>query len=51
MEIIRMDMEGEAKSPSAARPPMSAARLEETAAFPFIEVSGNPRNVGLQYGR
>ena len=30
---------------------MSAARLEETAAFPFIEVSGTPRNVGLQYGR
>jgi isopenicillin-N N-acyltransferase like protein len=30
---------------------MSAARLEETAAFPFIEVSGSPRNVGLQYGR
>jgi isopenicillin-N N-acyltransferase-like protein len=30
---------------------MSAARLEETAAFPFIEVSGPPRNVGLQYGR
>ena len=29
----------------------SAARLEETAAFPFIEVSGTPRNVGLQYGR
>jgi isopenicillin-N N-acyltransferase like protein len=30
---------------------VSAARLEETAAFPFIEVSGSPRNVGLQYGR
>jgi isopenicillin-N N-acyltransferase-like protein len=30
---------------------MSAARLEETAAFPFIEVAGNPRNMGLQYGR
>lgn len=30
---------------------MSAARLEETAAFPFIEVSGTPRNIGLQYGR
>ncbi|HVW67429.1 MAG TPA: C45 family peptidase [Steroidobacteraceae bacterium] len=30
---------------------MNAARLEETAAFPFIEVSGNPRNAGLQYGR
>ena len=30
---------------------MSAARLEETAAFPFIEVSGTARNVGLQYGR
>ena len=30
---------------------MSAARLEETAAFPFIEVSGTPRNAGLQYGR
>lgn len=30
---------------------MNAARLEETAAFPFIEVSGTPRNVGLQYGR
>jgi len=30
---------------------MSAARLEETAAFPFVEVSGTPRNVGLQYGR
>jgi isopenicillin-N N-acyltransferase like protein len=30
---------------------MSAARLEESAAFPFIEVSGTPRNAGLQYGR
>jgi isopenicillin-N N-acyltransferase like protein len=30
---------------------MNAARLEETAAFPFIEASGTPRNVGLQYGR
>ena len=30
---------------------MSAARLEETLAFPFIEVSGTPRNIGLQYGR
>lgn len=30
---------------------MNAARLEETAAFPFIEVSGTARNVGLQYGR
>jgi isopenicillin-N N-acyltransferase-like protein len=30
---------------------MSAARLEESAAFPFIEVSGTARNVGLQYGR
>jgi isopenicillin-N N-acyltransferase-like protein len=30
---------------------MSTARLEETAAFPFVEVSGTPRNVGLQYGR
>ena len=30
---------------------MRAARLEETAAFPFIEVAGNARNVGLQYGR
>jgi isopenicillin-N N-acyltransferase like protein len=30
---------------------MSATRLEEAAAFPFIEVSGTPRNVGLQYGR
>jgi isopenicillin-N N-acyltransferase like protein len=30
---------------------MNAARLEETAAFPFIEASGGPRNVGLQYGR
>jgi isopenicillin-N N-acyltransferase-like protein len=30
---------------------MSAVRLEETAAFPFIEASGSPRNVGLQYGR
>ena len=29
----------------------SAARLEETTAFPFIEVSGTARNVGLQYGR
>jgi isopenicillin-N N-acyltransferase-like protein len=30
---------------------MTAARLEESAAFPFIEVSGTPRNAGLQYGR
>jgi hypothetical protein len=30
---------------------MSAVRIEETAAFPFIEASGSPRNVGLQYGR
>lgn len=30
---------------------MNAVRLEETAAFPFIEVSGSARNVGLQYGR
>lgn len=30
---------------------MNAARLEELAAFPFIEVSGTARNVGLQYGR
>jgi isopenicillin-N N-acyltransferase-like protein len=30
---------------------MSAARLEESAAFPFIEVSGTPRDAGLQYGR
>jgi isopenicillin-N N-acyltransferase like protein len=30
---------------------MSAARLEETLAFPFVEVSGTPRNIGLQYGR
>jgi isopenicillin-N N-acyltransferase like protein len=30
---------------------VNAARLEETAAFPFIEVSGSARNVGLQYGR
>jgi isopenicillin-N N-acyltransferase like protein len=30
---------------------MSAARLEESAAFPFVEVSGTPRNAGLQYGR
>ena len=30
---------------------MSAARLEESAAFPFIEVSGTPHNAGLQYGR
>jgi isopenicillin-N N-acyltransferase like protein len=30
---------------------MSAARPEESAAFPFIEVSGTPRNAGLQYGR
>lgn len=30
---------------------MSAARLEESVAFPFIEVSGTPRNAGLQYGR
>jgi isopenicillin-N N-acyltransferase like protein len=30
---------------------MSAARLEESAAFPFIEVSGTARSVGLQYGR
>jgi isopenicillin-N N-acyltransferase-like protein len=30
---------------------MSAARLDESAAFPFIEVSGTARNVGLQYGR
>src|ERR1700722_908706 len=30
---------------------MSATRLEEAGAFPFIEVSGTPRNVGLQYGR
>lgn len=29
----------------------SAARLEEAAAFPFIEASGSPRNMGLQYGR
>src|SRR5580692_1853568 len=44
-------MEGDAKSSGLRGPPMSAARLEETAAFPFIEVSGTPRNVGLQYGR
>ncbi len=30
---------------------MNAARPEETAAFPFIEVSGTARNVGLQTGR
>jgi isopenicillin-N N-acyltransferase like protein len=30
---------------------MSAARLEEAVSFPFIEVSGTARNVGLQYGR
>jgi isopenicillin-N N-acyltransferase like protein len=30
---------------------MNAARLPEAVAFPFIEVSGNPRNAGLQYGR
>ena len=44
-------MEGDAKSSGLRGPLMSAARLEETAAFPFIEVSGTPRNVGLQYGR
>src|SRR6266478_3643631 len=30
---------------------MSAVKLEAAAAFPFIEASGSPRNVGLQYGR
>ena len=30
---------------------MSVARLEESVAFPFIEVSGTARNAGLQYGR
>jgi isopenicillin-N N-acyltransferase-like protein len=29
----------------------SAARVEETVAFPFIEVSGSARNMGVQYGR
>src|ERR1700722_12197571 len=44
-------MEGEEKLSGPRGLRASAARLDETAAFPFIEVSGSPRNVGLQYGR
>ena len=44
-------MEGDVKFVGPSRSPVGAARLEETAAFPFIEVSGPPHNVGLQYGR
>ena len=44
-------MEGEEKFSGPRGLRASAARLDETAAFPFIEVSGSPRNVGLQYGR
>jgi len=44
-----MDSYAKQGEPVARR--MSAHRLEETAAFPFIEVSGSARNIGLQYGR
>jgi isopenicillin-N N-acyltransferase-like protein len=44
-----MDSSANLDTPAPRR--MSAGRLEETAAFPFIEVSGSARNIGLQYGR
>src|SRR3569833_4169880 len=44
-----MDSSANLDTPAARQ--VSAGRLEETAAFPFIEVSGTARNIGLQYGR
>ena len=44
-------MDGEVNVGGPRGSTLNAARLEETAALPFIEVSGTPRNVGLQYGR
>jgi isopenicillin-N N-acyltransferase like protein len=49
--IMSGNMEGDEKFSGPRGLRVSTARLDETAAFPFIEVSGTPRNVGLQYGR